>query len=128
MHWDSNDKKRKIGLGFSFAWNGIIEALKHERNFQIHIVAAVMVIVIGLIVGLSYVEWAIVLLTIGIVLVAEMVNTAIEKTIDYLKPDIHPAAKQIKDMAAGAVFVAAIVAFIVGIIILLPKLINLFIL
>ncbi|WP_188453625.1 diacylglycerol kinase family protein [Virgibacillus oceani] len=124
MNSGSHDKSKKRSIGFIYAWNGLANMIKSERNFQIHIFSAVIVIVIGFIVRLSTLEWSIVLLVIGFVLVTEMVNTAIEKIIDYLKPDIHPDAKMIKDVAAGAVLVSAIIAAIVGFLIFLPKLIS----
>jgi diacylglycerol kinase len=118
--------KNKKGVGLSFAWNGVIEALKHERNFQIHIIATVLVVVSGVGLQLSILEWTTIILVIGMVLVTELVNSAIEMLIDYLKPEIHPQAKIIKDIAAGAVLVSAIVATIIGILIFFPKLIHFF--
>lgn len=112
-------KKRRIG--FSFAWNGLIEMAKTERNFQIHLIFAFLVILAGLFFHLTRMEWGMIVFVIGFVFVAEMTNSAIEKTIDYLKPDIHPAAKVIKDIAAGGVLVASIIAVIIGLIIFIPK-------
>jgi len=70
-------------------------------------------------------EWAAIILVIGFVLMAELFNSVIEKLIDYLKPEIHPAAKVIKDAAAGGVLIAAITAVIIGALIFIPKLIQL---
>jgi undecaprenol kinase len=114
------DKQRRIG--FSYAWNGIKEISKTEYNFRIHLIAAVFAIVAGFIFRLSNVEWAIIVLVIGLVLMAELINSVIEKMIDYLKPEIHPSAKIIKDVAAGVVLITAIIALIVGLLIFLPKL------
>jgi len=113
------DKKRSIG--FSFAWNGLIEAAKSERNFQIHVVITFIVIVFGIFFQISRLEWGIIILVIGLVLVSEMINSTVEKLIDYLKPDIHPTAKIIKDIAAGSVLIAAIIAVIIGLIVFIPK-------
>lgn len=113
-------KKRRVG--FSFAWNGLIEIAKTERNFQIHLVFALLVILAGIFFHLTRMEWIVIMFVIGFVLVAEMTNSAIEKTIDYLKPDIHPVAKIIKDIAAGGVLIAAIIAVIIGLIVFIPKL------
>ncbi|WP_099158540.1 diacylglycerol kinase family protein [Virgibacillus ndiopensis] len=123
MNSGSHDKKGKNSIGFSYAWNGLVKTIKSERNFQIHISSAAIVIIIGFILHLSVLEWSIILLVIGLVLIAEMINTAIEQIIDYLKPDIHPKAKVIKDIAAGSVLISAIIAAIVGLIIFIPKLI-----
>lgn len=114
------DKKRKIG--FNYAWNGIKEIAKTERNFRIHLFATILTASAGFVFKLTMTEWAIIVLTIGLVLMAEVTNTAIEKLIDYLKPEIHPTAKIIKDIAAGAVFITAIIAAIIGLLIFLPKL------
>ncbi|MBR3121366.1 MAG: diacylglycerol kinase family protein [Oceanobacillus sp.] len=124
MRSELKDKKRKIG--FSYAWNGIKEIAQTERNFRIHLLATLLTITAGFLFKLTMVEWAIIVLTIGLVLMAEVTNTAIEKLIDYLRPEIHPAAKIIKDVAAGAVLIAAIIAAVIGLLIFLPKLYNFF--
>ena len=116
--------KDKKGIGFRFAWNGLIEMIKSEQNMKIHILAAIIVIFIGFYAHLSLTEWAIIIIVIGFVMAMEMINTSIEKLIDYLKPDIHPTAKIIKDISAGAVLVAALTALVVGLIIFIPKLIT----
>lgn len=120
-----NGKKKWIG--FSFAYNGLREMMKSERNFKIQLSIALLVIITGLLLGLSKIEWAIIMIVIGLVLVAETVNSAIEEMIDYLNPKIHPTAKKIKDIAAGAVLLAAIIATIVGVLILFPKFMQIFI-
>lgn len=120
-----DDKSRRRSIGFSHAWNGLLEMVKNERNFQVHLLVTVLIVIVGVIVRFSAIEWMIIFLVIGVVLVAETTNTAIEKLIDYLKPDIHPSAKVIKDMAAGAVLIAAIMAIIIGCMIIIPKLYTL---
>ncbi|WP_337018991.1 diacylglycerol kinase family protein [Oceanobacillus massiliensis] len=112
--------KRKI-IGFSYAWNGLKEIVRSERNFRIHLTITVLVIITGLLLHLSALEWGIIILTIGLVLTAEVTNSAIEKTIDYLRPEIHPSAKVIKDVAAGAVLVAAVISVVIGVLIFWPK-------
>jgi len=115
-----NDKNSRKA-GFSYAWNGIQTVFKRERNFRIHLIAMVLVVVMGIFFTLSLIEWLVISLVITIVLVAEVLNSAIEKTVDYISTDIHPVAKVIKDMAAGAVLIAAIGSIIIGLIIFLPK-------
>lgn len=119
-----DDKAKKKLIGFSYAWSGLVEIAKGERNFRIHLLATVLVILVGVFVKLSFMEWMIVFLAIGLVFVAETTNTAIEKLIDCLRPDIHPSIKAIKDIAAGAVLIAAITAFIIGCLLFIPKLYN----
>lgn len=118
-----NFKKRSIG--FSFAWNGLKKVAKSERNFQIHLLATLLVIGMAIFLKLSVVEWAIIMIVIGFVLVTELINSAIERIIDYLRPEIHPLAKIIKDIGAGAVLLSAVIAVSVGLFIFLPKLIIL---
>jgi len=114
-------KKEKGAIGFSFAWNGLVIMLRNERNFRIQVIAALIVVMAGYIFKLTKAEWLFIVSVSGMVLVAEMINTTIEKTIDYVKPEHHPTAKLIKDVAAGAVLLAAITAAIIGVIIFLPK-------
>ncbi|WP_249871065.1 diacylglycerol kinase family protein [Oceanobacillus saliphilus] len=116
------DKRKRRHIGFTYAWNGIKEIIKTERNFRIHLAAAIVTIATGLYFRLTNIEWAIIVLTIGLVLMAEVTNSTIEKMIDYLRPEIHPSAKVIKDIAAAAVLITAIVAVIIGLLIFLPKL------
>jgi len=112
------DKKRTIG--FSFAFKGILSVAKSEWNFRVHLIFMVLAVFAGMYFKLSVMEWAIIIIVIALVLITEMINTVIENIIDYLKPDIHPAAAYIKDAAAGAVLISAITAVITGILIFLP--------
>src|SRR5699024_4474705 len=116
---------RKRGIGFRFAWNGI-RIMLQERNFRIHMIVALLVIVAGVIVQLNTLEWTLIMVTIGLVMAMEMVNTTIETLLDYIKPAYHPTAKVIKDIAAGSVLVVAIVAVVNGLLIFLPKVYHLF--
>lgn len=125
MRSDLGDNRSKRKIGFRFAWNGMM-VMKQERNFRIHMIVALFVIVAGIIVKLSTFEWSIIVLTIGLVMALEMVNTSIETLLDYVKPDLHPTAKVIKDIAAGAVLVAAIAAVVIGLLIFLPKIYHMF--
>ncbi|WP_430785196.1 diacylglycerol kinase family protein [Virgibacillus flavescens] len=127
MRSSSEDKRKKKSIGFSFAMAGLIEVIKNERNFRLHLIAAVLACILGILVELSSIEWMIILLVIGIVLVAETTNSAIERLIDYLRPEMHPSAKIIKDIAAGAVLLSACLAFIIGCIVFIPKVYQLLI-
>src|SRR5690625_3061590 len=117
-------KENKGFIGLSFAWNGL-KVMVTERNFRIHLIATLLVIIVGLYFKLNPIEWVVIVTVIGIVLIAETFNSVIEQIIDYIKPDIHPTAKLIKDMSAGSVLLASIMAIIVGVIIFLPKIIHL---
>src|SRR5690625_3948092 len=117
-------KGRKDKIGLRFAWQGIIKVIREERNFQIHRIIGGLVVILSVIVQLNFLEWTIVLLTICLVLVMEMINTLIERLIDYFKPEQHEKAKHIKDIAAGSVLITAIFAAIIGLIIFIPKLLQ----
>lgn len=111
-------------LSFKYAWNGIIAALKQEPNLKFHFLAALAVILFSYLLGISQSDWIIIFILIGLVLTVELTNTAIESVVDAFTDKQHPGAKLAKDIAAGAVLVAAITAALVGIIIFLPYIIN----
>ncbi len=100
------------------AWHGIREAWRSDRNLRIHSLVSVAVALSSWWVGLTAIEWAVILLTCGLVWTAELLNTAIEAVTDLASPDEHELARQAKDIASGAVLVAAIVAIAVGLLIL----------
>jgi|SRR5699024_9650364 len=116
--------KKRI-RSFKYAFNGLWRFFKTEHNLWIHCVLTLIAIVLGCILGLSKMEWIAIFIVIGMVISAEAFNTCIEKVIDYLAPDMDERAKYIKDLAAGAVLVTAVVAAIVGFIIFIPKLLAL---
>lgn len=110
-------------LSFKYAFEGIVSAFKKERNLKIHFGIAVVVMILGVLFKLHKLEWLILILTIGIMIVLELINTSIERTIDLITEDYHPLAKQAKDIAAAACLVFAICTVIIGLIIFLPKII-----
>ena len=110
----------KFFNSFRYAFQGMARAC-NQQNMKFHIVSACIVIVAAFLTKVSVVEWAILLIVIGIVLSLEMVNTAIEATVDLVSPEIHPLAKVAKDVAAGAVLVFAIFSVIIGVLIFFPK-------
>ena len=112
--------KRKKAFGY--AGSGLWRMLRHEAHAQIHLVAAIAVIVAGFIFDISAVEWCLVILCIGAVFMAEAFNTALEKLADRVSPEFHPLVGAAKDVAAGAVLVMSIAAAAVGLINFLPKL------
>lgn len=122
MPLDSKEGKKKKLIGFSFAFAGLKEVILAERNFRLHLIITSIVVLLGLYVDLAAYEWLSLLLIITLVMVLEMINSAIERIMDFLSPDIHPIVGQIKDITAGAVLVSAISSVIIGIIIFAPKL------
>ena len=107
---------------FRYALAGIWYTVKTQRNAQIHLSIALIIVLLGLWLKLGLTEWAIIVLTTGFVLAAEMINTVIEAAMDYLTSEFDPRIKIIKDVAAGAVLIAALTAVIVGLLILGPPL------
>jgi diacylglycerol kinase len=103
---------------FKYAINGLIWAFKNERNLKIHSVAAVIVCLTGIYLNINSYDWVILLLCIGLVISAELLNTAIEKTLDIVHPQISDKVKIIKDISAGAVLVLSLMAAIVGVVVL----------
>ena len=108
---------QKTRRSFRFAFRGIALVFIHENNTRIHLVATVSVLVAGWIFRLNYLEWAVILAQIGLVWAAEAFNSAIEKLVDLVSPGFNPKAGAIKDIAAGAVLLIAIVAAVVGLVV-----------
>jgi diacylglycerol kinase len=107
---------------FNYAFQGWYYVLRTQKNAWIHSIASLAVMALGLWLGLSRAEWAIIILTIAIVWIAEFTNTALEALVDMTAPEIHPLAKVAKDVSAAAVLVAACAAVLVGFLILGPPL------
>ena len=102
-------------MGFRYAFAGIFSAIKSERNLRFHIVIANLIAVFAYFYGISKAEWAVLVLMVFSVIGAELMNTAIEATVDVATKEITPMAKLAKDAAAGAVLVFAIAAVLVGV-------------
>lgn len=98
------------------AWCGLRIFMKTEVHARLHLTAAVMVLFAGWIFDFSLFEWLFVIISIGLVFLAEIFNTVLERMMDFVHPDVHPEVKVIKDMAAGAVLWISFIVFIVGLI------------
>jgi diacylglycerol kinase len=116
-------RKRSLKKSFSFAFDGIKQALQNEPNFRIHIFLAILTVALAYYLNFSINEWLILMFTIAFVIVAELINTAIESLVDIVSPDIRKEAKLAKDVLAASVLIAAILAIVIGMILFLPKLI-----
>jgi diacylglycerol kinase len=103
---------------FRYAWHGIYLVIRYENNTRVHLLASVVAVVAGVVLGLNPLEWALILMQIGLVWAAETFNTALEKLVDLVSPEYHPLAGKVKDIAAGAVLIVSLMSVAVGGIIL----------
>jgi len=109
---------------FRFAFSGIVYAFRTQRNFKVHLGITTAVVMVGLWLRLPPERWAVLAVTIGLVFQAELFNTALEAIVDHVSPSFSPLAKVAKDCAAGAVFLSAACAVIVGALTLGPPLLE----
>ncbi|GER66935.1 undecaprenol kinase [Weizmannia acidilactici] len=116
----------KYRTPFRPALEGVWQTIRRERNFRFHLFAAFCAVLLGFFFSLSKAEWIAVLFSIFGVFSMELMNTAVERTVDLADGRYHPLAKQAKDAAAAAVLMAAVLAAIIGCIVFLPKLLHLF--
>lgn len=121
---DEKFSLRKRVKSFGYAYAGIRVLLREEHNAWIHCVAAVAVVTAGFLFGITPSEWTAVVIVIAMVFSAEAVNSAIERTADFVKAERDDRKRDIKDLAAGAVLICAVGAAVVGVIIFLPYLIT----
>ena len=116
---------RKRIKSFSYAFAGLKVLFREEHNARIHAVAAVLAVAMGFLFRISPMEWIAVAIVIGMVFAAEIINSSIERTADFVKAERDDRKRDIKDLGAAAVLVCAIAAAVVGIIIFIPKIIAL---
>lgn len=107
-----------VSRSFEHAYRGVVSAVRTQRNMRFHVLAAVGVLVLSLLVGVSELELAVLVLTILMVFVTEMLNTAMEFVVDLVTTEYHPLAKLAKDISAGAVLVSSVGAVLVGYLVL----------
>lgn len=117
-------KKDPLYKSFGYAFQGIFNTIRTERNIKIHCAAAILVTIFGIWLQISKTEWMICFILFGLILALELVNTAVEATVDLFTEERKPLAKKAKDAAAGAVLIAAVFAAVIGILIFMPKLLD----
>lgn len=110
---------------FRFAFEGILTLIREEANARIHLLAAIIVVAASWYFKISKMEWLFVVLSIGLVIALELINTSIEHIADFIHGEHNEKIKKIKDLAAGGVLIGALTAFIIGLIIFAPKIIGL---
>ena len=123
MDKGEDHRSRSRISSFKHAFAGWWYVLRTQRNAWIHFLATILTIALGLWLSISPLEWAILLLAIGMVWTAEIINTALEAIVDLASPEEHPLARVGKDVGAGAVLLAALIAVVIGLLILAPPLI-----
>ena len=117
---------KKRANSFKYAFIGIYEGLKSQWNFKFHLLAACMVIALGFYFEVSKIEWCILLICCAIVISLELINTAIELLCDFIEPNKNEKIRIIKDISAAGVLVSAIVAAVIGGIVFVPRIAELF--
>lgn len=110
---------------FSYAFAGIRNLLLYEHNFRIHVLVALLAAILGTILHLSLWQWAVIAIAIFMVLITEIINSAIENLADVVSPEYNESIKRIKDYCAAAVLLASILAVIAGLLVFLPEIIRL---
>lgn len=115
-------RARSRAASFGYAFAGLWHVLRSQRNAWIHAAASILVIVLAAFLRVAAWDWAILLLAIGLVWMAEFINSALEAVVDLASPDAHPLARVGKDVGAAAVLIAAATSAVVGLIILGPAL------
>ena len=117
-------KTKKLINSFKYALTGIVTSFKTERNMKIHMLVMILVIIVGMILKISALDWIILVIMFALVISAELFNTTIETVVDMITMEKNEKAKVAKDVAAGAVLVLAIASVVVGLIIFIPKILN----
>jgi diacylglycerol kinase len=116
--------KSRLG-SFRFAVNGLLLLLKNEHNSRIHLLAAIIAIVMGIIMKIDHYEWSLLIIVIGAVFLTELLNSSIESLADLIDPEWNELIMRTKDYSAAAVLISAIVAIVVGGLIFIPKFLGL---
>lgn len=126
MRMDYQDKNHSFLFRLKNALMGVVNTIQTENNFRIQLLVSLMVLVAGISLKLSTFEWIIIILCIFIVLALELMNTAVENVVNLVTSEYHPLAKKAKDAAAASVLIFSVATAIIGCIIFLPKILELF--
>lgn len=129
MNMETRNSMKGLGFkrflnSFKFSFEGLAYAYTHEQSMIIHFLVTILVVVLGIVFKITKLEWLFVLLFIGLIFAIELINTSIEAAVDLISPKIHPLAKIAKDTASAAVFALSVIAFIGGMVIFLPKVLE----
>lgn len=122
MHTKYKDKSFLRGVGYCL--EGISYTFKNERNFRIEIILGIIAVILSFLLKISILEWVVIVLLITLVLVLELLNTAFESIVDLYTQEYNKMAKAAKDVAAAAVLTASIFSLVIGILIFVPKIME----
>jgi len=114
------DDKSSLTYSFRYAGRGILQVFRSERSFRLQVLVLAFVVVAGFIFRITGMEWVLILMAAGIVLISELINTAIEYAVDLITEEYRILAGHIKNITAGAVLVSAIIAVVIGLVIFVP--------
>ncbi len=116
---------KRIISSIKNSWNGLKVAYKNEQSMYIHLVCTVILLVLSFLLEISMTQWLIIIAIIGLTLVVELLNTAIESTVDLVTKEFHPLAKVAKDTASAAEFILTLTSTIIALMIFIPKIMEL---
>lgn len=124
MNSDKFSLKTRFG-SFKFAFHGLWLLVQNEHNSRIHFLAAIIAIAMGIILKINPTEWSLLIIVIGIVFLTELLNSSLETLADFVNPEWNEKIRNVKDYAAAAVLISAIISVIVGALIFIPKILDL---
>lgn len=113
----SNKEHPTFIRSFGYAWEGFVTAVRTERNIKVMLAPAAAALIVGFLLQLDVTEWCIILICCGLVIHAELANTAIEAVVDLATDELHPLAKRAKDIAAASVYVLSFMSAVVGLLV-----------
>ncbi|KMK76655.1 diacylglycerol kinase [Alkalihalobacillus pseudalcaliphilus] len=117
---------RRLLRSFDFAYQGLKHVIKHEQNMQVHAIVALLTVAMAAWLSFSLTSWMILLLVIAGMFSMEIMNTAVERTVDLITNDFHPLAKRAKDIAASAVLVYTLFSIVIGALLFIPPILEKF--
>ena len=131
MSLKKQEKHKKMSFqrflnSIKFSIDGLVNAYQNEQSLWLHAICTIGIIILGFLLQISFNEWAVIVIALVIVLAVELLNTAIEATVDLVTKEIHPLAKVAQDCGSAAAFVSSIMVFIICCFIFIPKIIAIF--
>ena len=131
MSLKKQEKHKKMSFkrflnSIKYSVDGLVNAYQNEQSLWLHAMCTILIVILGFALQIKFYEWAVIVIALVVVLAVELLNTAIEATVDLVTKEIHPLAKVAKDCGSAAAFVSSIMVFIICCFIFIPKIIALF--